>query len=144
MQIADVQSINYDDALQWMLDYTDEIDEDPPFVWTALFGLTSFEPFVDAYRQGGGSCRLLWLLRKVLPRGLMNGQQILERLSSTLAWSLTRMDSAGKHTLHPFVVGTYRVRSFVLEHFQGCVPRAHFWLARIYAILVGMYMYSQV
>ena len=53
------------------------------------------------------------------------------------------MHTAADHALHPFIVSTYRVRSFVQEHLHGCTPRAYLWLARVYAILAAMYA-SQV
>ena len=53
--------------------------------------------------------------------------------------SYGNMSAAADHTLHPFVVGTYRVRKFVQEHLHGCIPRAYLWLARVYAIPAGMY-----
>ena len=53
------------------------------------------------------------------------------------------MQTAAEHALHPFVVGTYRIRSFVQEHLQGCTPRAYLWLARVYAIPAAMHA-SQV
>ena len=32
------------------------------------------------------------------------------------------MHTAADHALHPFVLGTYRVRKFVQEHLHGCIP----------------------